>query len=288
MQMPKIRFFTSGSFVRRAGYTSAAALVLACGVPSVVQAQSASRFVGSWVEDQSKRTIGSMRNLTFQKSTSGGLEEVRGSYVKPLVQAVHFDGKPYPVDGSRNTIVWKQVDATHFERAISQDNQVINTRRLQTSADGTTLTESTESTVAGKKTNVTIAYRRTSGNGPGLAGVWKPQSYKSDVPDTLRIEAAGSGLHVFTNERSSGHTTLTLTFDGKPSVVEGPTVISGTASAGKLVSDRVIEVAQSRDGAPTGRATWSISQDGKTLTVSTFSADPGAPKEPSVAVYARQ
>lgn len=276
------------SRVRKAGYIGVAALVFAGSLPGAARAQSASRFVGSWVEDQSKRSIGSMRSLTFQKSTTGGLEEVRGSYVKPLVQAVHFDGKPYPVDGSRNTIVWKQIDATHFERAISQDNTVINTRRLQVSADGTTLTEATENMADGRKTVVTITYRRTSGSGPGLAGVWKPQSYKSDVPDTLRVEAAGNGLRVFTNERSSGHTTSTMTLDGKASLVEGPAVISGTAGASKLVGERSIEIAQSRDGVPTGRATWLLSQDGKTLTVSSFSADPGAPKEPSVVVYTRR
>ena len=275
------------SRVRRGSLAGAATLALVCIMPGAALAQSASRFVGSWVEDQSKRTLGSDRSLTFRQ-TGGSLEELRGSSANPLVQPVHFDGKPYEVDNSRNTIVWKQTDATHFERTISQNNQVTNTRRIQVSADGTTLTEATESTNAGAKAVSTIVYRRMSGSGTGLAGVWKPQSVKSDVPNTLRIEAAGSGLRVFTNEKSSGHTTVVLTFDGKASSVEGPNTISGTASAGKLVSDRSIEVAQSRSGVATGREAWSLSQDGKTLTTSATNIGPDATKEPSVKSYVKQ
>jgi len=139
-------------------------LLIAVIVPGTALAQSPKGFAGSWVEDQAKRTIGSLRSLTFRQAAGGSLEELRGAYANPLVQPVHFDGKPYTVDGSRNTIVWKQMDATHFERTISQNNEVINTRRLQVSADGSTLTEATENTESGKKTITTIVYRRMTYN----------------------------------------------------------------------------------------------------------------------------
>lgn len=235
------------------------------------------------MEDQSKRTIGSLRGLTFRQA-----EELRGSYANPLVQPVRFDGKPYQVDGSRNTIVWRQTDARHFERTISQNNQLINTRRLEVSADGTTLTEATESTDNGKKTTTTISYRCQSGAGQGLAGVWKPQSRKSDRSDTLRLVDVPNGLQVFTNEASSGRTTYTLTFDGKVAQVDGPTTISGTAAAGKLTNERTADIAQSRSGVATGRTTWTLSQDGKTLTSSAMVIGPDATKDPSVVVYTRR
>ncbi len=270
------------------GVAGIVALAVACLLPRLALAQSASGFVGSWVEDPSKRAIGSLRNLTFRAAANGGLEELRGSSARPLMQPVRFDGKPYEVDGSRNVIVWKQLDATHFERTISQNGQWLNTRRLQVSADGTTLTEALETTDDGKKTVATIVYRRTSGSGPGLAGVWKPQSYKSDLPTTVRVEAAGGGLRVFMNERSTSRATLTWTFDGKPQPVEGPAQISGGATAGKLVNDRTIEIAQSREGVPIGRATWSLSQDGKTLTQSSTSLGPDATNAPSVLIFTRR
>ena len=264
------------------------ALAGACLLPAVALAQSATRFVGNWVEDPSKRTIGSMRNLTFTQTANGGLEELRGSTARPLMQPVRFDGKPYAVDGSPNTLAWKQLDANHFERTVSQNGQLLNTRRLQVSADGSTLTEATETTDAGKKVVATIVYRRTSGTGPRLAGVWKPQSYKSDVPNTLRVEAAGSGLRAFTNEHATSRTAFTLKFDGKALPVEGPNIIAGSASAGTLVNDRSIDIAQSREGVATGRQSWSLSPDGKILTTSSTFVGPDATNVPSVMVFTRR
>jgi hypothetical protein len=270
------------------GGTVAATLVLSAVCGSVVAAQSASRFVGKWVEDPSKRTIGALRNLTFERNAKGELEELRGSYARPLRQGVRFDGKSYPVDAGRYAIVWKQIDSTHFERAISQDGKLVNTRHIQVSADGSMLTEAAESVAGGKKQVDTIVYRRASGTGPALEGMWKPQSFKSDTPETMRIETAGAGLRVFSNEQSSGHTTAMVTFDGKPMPVEGSVVISGTAGAGKLVNERSLEIAQTREGVATGRATWTLSADGNMLTTSTTTLDPGAGNVASVVVFRRQ
>jgi hypothetical protein len=269
-------------------FAGAVALAVACLWPTVASAQSATRFVGNWVEDQSKRTIGSMRNLTFRLTAGGGLEELRGSSARPLLLLVRFDGKPYEGEGSPNTFTWKQLDATHFERTVSKDSQLLNTRRLQISADGTTLTEATDTTDDGKKVVTTIVYRRTSGSGAGLTGVWKPQSYKSDTPNTLRLEAVGRGLRGFTNERSTSRTAFTLAFDGKASPVEGPNTISGSASAGTLVDDRSIDIAQSREGVPTGRQTWVLTPDGKTLTTSSTFVGPDATGAASLVVYTRK
>jgi hypothetical protein len=40
-----------------------------------------------------------------------------------------FDGKPYS-DGSKNTIVWKQIDKNHFERTLSENGKLLTTRRI--------------------------------------------------------------------------------------------------------------------------------------------------------------
>ena len=57
---------------------------------------------------------------------------------------VRYDGEPYSVDSSKNTIVWKQIDKNHFERTIFEDGKLLTTRRIQISDDGKTLTEDTE------------------------------------------------------------------------------------------------------------------------------------------------
>jgi hypothetical protein len=68
----------------------------------------------------------------------------------------------------------------------------------------------------------------------------------------------------------------------------GPAQISGGATAAKLVNDRTIEIAQSREGVPISRATWSLSQDGKTLTQSSTALGPDATNAPSVLVFSRR
>jgi hypothetical protein len=100
----------------------------------------------------------------------------------------------------------------------------------------------------------------------------------------MSIQAVGSTLKVSTG---SG-LTFALTFDGKPDAVTGPGLITGTTSTGKIVSDRVIEIANARLGTPTGTATWTLSADGKTLTSSYMALGPDATKEPSVSVYLKQ
>ena len=99
----------------------------------------------------------------------------------------------------------------------------------------------------------------------------------------------GSTLKVSTElEGGAGGGTYTLTFDGKPASVTGPAVISGTTNTGKIVSDRVIEIAGARMGTPAGATTWTLSADGKTLTTSFMTLGPDASKEPTVRVYLKQ
>ena len=84
----------------------------ACLAQSAAAGQSASapvigRFVGMWKEDVSKRKVGALPNLRFERNAKGELEELRGPEVRPVVQAVVFDGKPHPINGG-NQIIWKQ------------------------------------------------------------------------------------------------------------------------------------------------------------------------------------
>jgi hypothetical protein len=73
--------------------------------------------------------------LEFRRDAQGSLEELRGSEARPLIQPVRFDGKPYFVDGSKNTIIRKQIDKNHFERIISENGKLLTTRRIQISDD---------------------------------------------------------------------------------------------------------------------------------------------------------
>src|SRR2546430_1634616 len=87
------------------------------GVPSL------GKFTGTWKENESKRKISPSDTLKFRRDAQGNLEELRGPDARPVVQPVHFDGKPYSLDDSKNTIVWKQIEKNHFERTLSENGK---------------------------------------------------------------------------------------------------------------------------------------------------------------------
>jgi hypothetical protein len=256
--------------------------VLAQSTPPII-----GKLVGVWIEDESKLKIGgSFADLRFQQTPSGGLEELRGFEVKPLVEKVTFDGKSYPIDASKNTIAWKQIDASHFERSIFNDGTLQNIRRIQISSDGKTLTQVIERNLtSGKKAVTTIVYQRSSGGPQGLAGVWNPQSFKTNSPGEMRFEAAGTGGLKFTDETGINYT---FHLDNVPVAMQGATVISGTMLAFRAVGDHTIESTTSREGAVTGKSTLAVSKDGKTLTTTSTLIGPNGSREPSVRVYRKQ
>jgi hypothetical protein len=249
-------------------------------------ASPVAKFAGTWKEDLSKRK-GEFQRLTFRGSAGGGLEELRGSELRPLVQPVNFTGKPYGVDGSANTIAWKQIDPNRFERALYNSGRLLNTRRLQLSADGRTLTEETEATSpSGQKIVTTVVFRRASGD-KGLVGLWTPESSKSSTPPEVVYETVGAnGLKIST--RLANPSTVTAMLDGKPVPVTGEAVISGTMTAAKQLDASTLELTNSREGTVTGKSVRVVSADGKTMTVTTTQLGPNASKEPQVSVFVKQ
>ena len=258
------------------------ALVASCGCFAQT---SATKFTGTWKENESKTKISPSFTLKFRRDSQGNLEELRGSEARPLVQPVRFDGKPYAVDGSKNMIVWKQIDKSHFERTISESGKLITTRKIQISDDGKMLTEDTERTlVDGKKAVTTVQYRRTTGEPQGLAAIWQAVSLHSTIPGVMTYTAMGDRLKVSTDQG----VVYTAPLDGKPVAVTGPAVISGTMVALKLIDAQTMEAAQSREGVPTGKTTITISADGKIMTATTVNLAPNASREPSVTVFEKQ
>jgi len=261
------------------------ALTLVTSFLCFAQAPSLGKFAGTWTEDESKRSFGSTETLKFRADAKGNLEELRGADARPLVQPVHFDGKPYTIDASTNSIAWKQIDKTHFERKLYDNGKLLNTREIQLSDDGKTLTEVTTRTLnEGKKQVITIKFHRTKGDGQGLAGIWQAESYHSTVPTQWKYSMMGDQLMMVDNT----DVTLMLAPDGKPTDVKGPAVISGTMAALKPVSSDKLEIAESRQGVATTKLTLTLSGDGRVLTISAINLAPNASPEPSVTVFKKQ
>jgi hypothetical protein len=265
--------------------TLATSFVSFAQAPASKVAPSLGKFTGTWKEDESKRKLGPSDTLKFRRDAQGNLEELRGSDARPMIQPVHFDGKPYSLDASKNTIAWKQIDKNHFERALSANVKLLTTRRIQISDDGKTLTEDTErSLVDGKKVVTTMQFRRTTGEAQGLAAIWQAVSYHSTIPDHVTYEARGDRLKISTNHG----VVYTAALDGKPVPVTGAAVIPGTMVSLKLIDAQTMEITWSREGVPSYKDTIAISADGKVSTMTSVNLAPNASGEPSVTVFDKQ
>lgn len=260
-------------------------LFLFLSLASAATAASLDKFTGTWKENESKRKLGPLVALKFRLDAKGNLEELRGADARPLVQPVRFGAKAYTIDNSDNSIAWKQIDKTHFERTLFAAGKVLTVRHIKISDDGKTLTEVTDLTLTnGRKDVTTIEYHRTKGDGPGLPGVWQAVSLHSTIPAEIKYEAMGDHLKML-DDRG---VTFNVGLDGKPVEVTGPGVISGTMVAMKQSDPQTLEMAQSRQGVATGKTTMSISADGKVMTVTAINLAPDASHEPSVTVFDKQ
>jgi hypothetical protein len=287
MRTSTTRLLSAGLFGVLVGIVQIVGLAQSSGSASAV-----SRFTGTWKEDVTKRKVGSMPNLRFQRNEKGVLQEVRGPEVRPVFQSIVFDGKPHKLETGNNSIAWKQVNPNTFERVLSDGSgtRTLTTRRIRISTDGKTMTEETETkSTDGRPLVDTIVYQRVSGDAQGLVGRWKPVSFKTDTPAVVKYEPAGTnGIKFSDSNNDPTDTTFTVTLDGKPMPVVGSAVISGTMIAAKVVDDRTIEFTQSREGVVSDKSVRQLSADGKTLTATSTTVGPNASAEPSVSVYVKQ
>jgi hypothetical protein len=248
------------------------------------------KFVGVWVEDETKLKIGdSMGNLRFRQTAGGGLEELRGYDAKPLVEPVKFGVKPYAIDGSKNTIVWKQVDARHYERKIFHEDKLQNTRKIEISDDGRTLTEVRESVLANGKTSLTtVTFRRASRGPQGLAGIWKAVAFKRNSSPTVHYELTAAGELKVSDDIGGNEREFTVKMNNTPVPVMGPSVISGTMIAFRVADDHTLESTFSTGGVVTAKEMRTLSNDGKVITSTTTLIGPKGNKSPTVRIYNKQ
>jgi hypothetical protein len=127
-----------------------------------------------------------------------------------------------------------------------------------------------------------VIYERISGD-KGLLGGWRDKEVKISSPGTMVIKPSGQDGLIFT---SMGYKmTCEAKFDGKDYPVTGPTVTAGATMVLKRTGPRSFDAVMKQNGKPLFRATHTVSQDGRTMTVA---GTPVAVNEPYTAVYDRQ
>lgn len=249
--------------------------LLLVAVIAVTQAESP--FVGKW-------------KLNLEKSQFAGttmtVEQLPADEMRLTVEGQSYtfktDGTERPaIFGS--TATWKQIDPTTWEATYKAKGIVLSTDTYRVSADGKTLTVTSKGTKPdGASFENTAVYQRVSG-GTGLVGEWKSTKITISSPETMEFAASGGEGLSWTVPAYKISTVLA--FDGKDHPVQGPTIPGGFTIAATTKGPRAFELLQKMAGKVVYRGTYTLSEDGKTLTA-TFS--PEGTNEKVTAVYDRQ
>jgi hypothetical protein len=222
-------------------------------------------YLGLWRVNEEK----SDRGPAFTFATEAGdlrLTQGDRSYI------VRFDGKehPHPLGG---LVRWSRIDDLSWETAYTQEGKLLGNAIYRLSDDGQTLTVRQKS-----GPDSPAVYRRTSGERQGLAGVW---SLKTASVSTLNIEVADG----YDLVQSSGEAKCKANFDGRDYPIIGPNGQPSRFERCRIskVGARGFSLTISINGKPVAVDTYTVSEDGRTLT------DVGGSQgQPHTIVYERQ
>ena len=239
-------------------------------------------FVGSWTQNPAKSRGTILKDLTytFSQEAEGFIVIVRGRV--QLRDRVRFDGNDYPTpDIPGRTTSWTQVSDTIHETTIKNGGVLVARGKWILSADGRRLTQETTRTQPQADTNV-IEYTRTSGSGTSLIGGWEPVSSTSSVAESF-VVTLSDATTLFVSFRTG--VSYTMRPDGQEYDARSdafPDMKAVVTSPGS----RALQRTTFRGGRPMLEAVWTLSPDGRTLTVTSRTV--GSSDEPSVLVYERQ
>lgn len=217
-----------------------------------------SPFIGKWKLNMDKSDF-TAETVKFESAGSGKYEIFSGG------QSYMFttDGKEHP--GMFGRIVsYKEVDANNWQETVKFKGKVLSNVTWTLSSDGKTLTETAKGTRPdGSSFENTTVYDR-SGEGSGFAGTWKSKEDKQASPSY--IEFADNGPDGIEMNLSQIKAKCRLKFDGKDYPASGPTVPAGLTLAMTKTDDRTLEMTEKIKGKPVFKTTYTVSDDGKTIT----------------------
>ena len=163
-----------------------------------------------------------------------------------------------------------------------KDGKVIVTGIWTLSKDGRTLTDHfTAERPNGGATSLDYVYERT-GDGHQFAGDWVSTTEQVNSAYVMQVRGyEGDGLSFIS---PGGGGTKNVKFDGKDYANVGA-IVDGLTSAASRRNERTVEMTDKSNGKVMDRQEISVSQDGKTLTITAHI--PGR-SEPDVMVFERQ
>jgi hypothetical protein len=234
-------------------------------------------FAGTWKLNPAKSKF-TGDTMKFEKTPTGAIKWTGSG----MTYTFNVDGKEY-TGPFGEAIVWKQIDDHTWETISKRKGILLSTDTSKVSSDGKTMTVVSKGTKPNGETfQDTTVYERISGD-KGLLGGWRDKEVKLSSPETIEIKPFGEeGLQV----TSVGYkSTWEAKFDGKDYPVTGPTVAAGITVELKRTGPRSLDTRLKQNGKPLFRSTWTVSQDGRTVT---RVVTPVAINEPYTEVFERQ
>ena len=246
-------------------------------IPSVLSAQNP--FAGTWKTQPSKNPTG-MATITYSASATG---QEHYSNNRNSEYDFAIDGKEYPTDRPASTVTWNKTGKLSWNCTEKIRGRVTREIHLALSPDGQTLTTTYTWFNPGNRTaqGLTV-FSRVSG-GPGLEGIWKSMK-RVEEPDTLTIAFPVSGqMYMYVDPIDN---TWAGPMDGTFMAVQSPMSPPDMTSAYRVAGPRKMTFEAKVGDKITFVGTLEVSEDGKTLTRTTWA--PGKRDAKTVLILEKQ
>jgi hypothetical protein len=235
-------------------------------------------FVGKWKLNASKSTLTDRLKIEAAGAnkyaiTFGGAADA---------ETVVADGTDQPGNfGSTLSITVERPDTWKVVRKMN--GRTVLTGIWNLSENGETFSDAmTANQPDGSTFNMHMVYKRT-GPGSGFPGTWESTSEKVNSVFEFQIQPyEGDGLSFIYPAQQR---TQNVKFDGKDYPAVGPNVLPGSASSGRRVNERTLEMTDKIKGKVMDTQEITVSSDLKTLTMIVHAV---GQSKPNILVFDRQ
>jgi len=268
-------------------------LLVACLVTGTLWAAN-DPFVGKWKVNPSKSKLNDEMKVEV-----AGANRYTFTFAPGAVDTIVADGSDQPalsgttlsvtVKGPNNWVVIRKMKGRTLLTAywtLSEDGKTLNDAFTQYLPDGTTLFS--QSLPDGSTLFLPYVYERTAGNS-GFPGTWDSESAKVTAGIELQIQPyEGDGLSFNSGPDSGPGAKMAkrMKFDGNDYPDVDSDAAPGSASSGRRVNERSLEITEKFKGKITGTRQIELSTDLKTLTVTVRLVGQSRPK--SILVFDRE
>lgn len=234
-------------------------------------------FIGNWKLDLARSKL-TGQTIEIQETTADTYIFKEDEHT----DEIFADGLDHLTHFGDSMAITKKTDDT-WTVTYKRGSVVTMNTVWKVSADGRTLKYTATGTrLNGQRFNNQMTLRRKSGTS-GLSGVWEAIDVELSSPREIFIAPSAGGGHFITFPGRKQM--VRMKFDGKEYPDEGPTVVTGSTSAGRRIDANTIETTERIKGKVVETAKATVSADGQTQTI--MVTEPGDPT-PVVLVYVRE